>query len=145
MFFRDRTQLCVMVVVQGQRAWYESADVGAWPWHSHVYDLLCGVHCLATTASLPRLWQGQLPSQLSAACLYWQCLCMQSRVLRPSICPSVRLFHPAVKCRCCKFAAGGPVGRKYRLIAAWPAHSSSCAAAVAYGGQTWGVPRCQLT
>jgi len=58
---------------------------------------------------------------------------------------SVRLFHPAVKCRCCKFAAGGPVGRKYRLIAAWPAHSSSCAAAVAYGGQTWGVPRCQLT
>ena len=38
-------------------------------------------------------------------------------VRRPSVCPSCLSRSPAAR-RCCRFAAVGPAGRRYRLIAA---------------------------
>ena len=65
---------------------------------------------------------------------------MQSRVYEtvrcPPVCPSVcHSISPQQQTRCCRFAAEGPAGRRYRWIAA---------AAACYG-RMWAVPRRQHT
>jgi len=65
---------------------------------------------------------------------FWQCPhSMQSRGHEMVWCPSIRLYCPSVcpskspqqQTRCCRFAAVGPVNRRYRLTAARPALSSN--------------------
>ena len=56
--------------------------------------------------------------------------------VRPSVCPSVPpSVGPQQQTRCCRFAAVGPAGRRYR----------STVAAAAGAGQKRAVPRCQRT
>jgi len=73
---------------------------------------------------------------------YWHCRhtmrrgSMQLSGVRPSVCPST---GPQQQTRCCRFAAVGPAGRRYRLIAA---------AAACGGGnhpRMRAVTRCQRT
>ena len=62
---------------------------------------------------------------------------MQLSVVHPSVC----LSHQAATQCCYRFAAVGPVARRYQLIAAWPVVSSGCAvawrAAANEGSATW--------
>jgi len=67
--------------------------------------------------------------------------------VRPSVCLSVRLSHPAASRRCCWFAAVGSAVKRYRSIAARPAGRRSAAVAPQHGAQQQmrAVPRCQPT
>jgi len=69
------------------------------------------------------------------ACLVGGAGSMKQYVVCPSVCPSM---SPQQQTRCCRLAAVGPAGRRYRSIAAWPALRSS-------GGRMRAVPRCQRT
>jgi len=60
---------------------------------------------------------------------------MERYGVRPSVCPSIGQRQQT---RCCRFAAVGPAGKRYRSMAARPALSNN-------GGLVRAVPRCQRT
>ena len=63
---------------------------------------------------------------VDTACIICRVSSIYETVKQPSVLSALPSRHSAAVCHCCRFAAVGPAGRRYRSIAARRALSSKC-------------------